>query len=213
MDTTAGNPEKQHRGRGQELSSQVTRPVKLIINPKHSCLLSLVTMAAGCLGFCRLLFGWFIVSKAVTVCVCVTTRSEVKQARGQSHDCSTSSRRVIDDDNLARVRGHSSSRSRRTQTGIESTEVPTAWYMTWGEGHIYRSTGVRARTEISRRQISWSCQDSVSLLRATSPRLKRSHGCVYILSFEASQRVPRWRPAHKRSQTSQRQLSVFMLRD
>lgn len=49
-------------------------------------------------------------------------------------------------------------------------------------------TDVHARAEISRQQISLFRQDTVSLLRVTSPRLKRSHGCVCILGSEASQR-------------------------
>lgn len=46
-----------------------------------------------------------------------------------------------------------------------------------------RPTGVRARAEVSRQQMSLFRQDTVSLLRVPSPRLKRSHGCVCILGF------------------------------
>lgn len=153
MDTAAGDPEKQHRGRGQELSSQVARGVKLIINPNIPvyCHLLLWQQAAW---LHMLLFGWFIVSKAVTVCVCVTTRSEVKQARGQSNDRSTLSRRASDDDSPWQSEAIAPGGA-----GGENTEV-----LTVTRGMERQATGVRARAEIC----------------SLSPRLKRS---VSVLGF------------------------------
>lgn len=189
MDIAAGIPEKQHRGRGQELSSQVTWWVKLIINPNIPvyCHLLLWQQAAW---LCRLLFGWFIVSKAVTVCVCVTTRSEVKQARGQSNDCSTLSRRVIDDDNLSCIRGHSSRRSRRTRTGIENR----------GDGHIYSSqVCVHAQGSPDGKWVCLGYRLPAASYFSHVEAITWLRPHCELLSLAER---PRWRPADKRSRTS-----------
>lgn len=156
--------------------------------PKHSCLLSLVTMAAGRLALQAVV--WVIYCLQGSDCVCVTTRSEVKQARGQSNDCSTMSRRVIDDDNLSCIRGHSSRRSRRTRTGIENR----------GDGHIYSSqVCVHAQRSPDGK---WVCLGyrlpaASYFSHVEAITWLRLH-CELLSLAER----PRWRPADKRSRTS-----------
>lgn len=97
---------------------------------KHSCLLSLVTMAAGCLALQAVVWVIYRLQGSDCLCLCYyALRSET----GQSNDCSTWSRRVIDDDSLWCQR----SQLREEQDWNRNTQVLSARYMTRGDGQLY----------------------------------------------------------------------------
>lgn len=139
MDIAAGIPEKQHRGRGQELSSQINN------KPKHSCLLSLVTMAAGRLALQAVVWVIYCLQGSDCLCLCYyALRSEtgagpIKWLQHFEQESDWWWQSVM---------------YQRSQ--LQEEQEDSDWNRKQGRRSHIQLTGVRARAEISRRQMSLS---------------------------------------------------------